>query len=416
MIEELQKRPFVRPLLLWIAGIILQVCFPLSELSVWLLLPVAIVVVISFCFSGKQSAPVYSFRWLWGVLISCVIIFMSIRTTDYMETHDPPKAERLMQKARETQTYLAHKLDNLQLSDNEKSILATITISYRQTLPRETRRQFSTVGVAHILAVSGFHVGIVYGALLLALSFLPRRRGFGYLKTALIFLGIWTFAFIAGLGVSTVRATIMISIYLVGKAFGRRPERYNTLAAAAFILLVYNPYNLFDIGFQLSFTAVFFIFLIQRPLSNLIPVRNPLLKTPWDILTVTTAAQTGVMFLCCYYFGTFTTVFLIANLVLSLIATALIPLGLLWMLLPAGLPYVAPLQWLVETLMHGFMWFISRLFLIPWASLPIRFDWVTTICAYISLLTLIRFFYNRRARTLIISLSVLLATIIWGMF
>ncbi|MDR1408223.1 MAG: ComEC/Rec2 family competence protein [Tannerella sp.] len=410
MIEELQKRPFARPLFLWIAGIVLQVCFPLQKWSVCLLIPVSAVLLFSFCFSGKNARPQYYARWLWGALFSCIVVFMSIQMTAYAEQrlYAPHESGWLEQQARAVQIRMAHRLDNLRLSDDEKSILATITISYRQTMSREVLRKFSTAGVAHILSVSGFHVGILYGFLSFLFSGFSKRRFLKWVRIVLLLLALWAFAFIAGLSVSTVRATLMSSIYLAGQAFLRRPERHNTLAATAFLLLVYNPFYLFDIGFQLSFLAVLFIFWLQRPLSRLIEVRNPLLSTPWDVLTITVAAQVGTTFLCCYYFGVVSTVFLMSNLILSLLATALIPLAVMWMILPDGMSWFGALQWAVEYLTHGFVWVVDGFGTLPGATLSLRFDFVSLVCAYAFLGCLLLFFRYRQGRMLFVSLSILL--------
>lgn len=398
------------------AGILLQVCFPLQKLSLWLLLPVPVMLAGSFCFTGKHAVQQYHTRWVWGVLFSCIMIFMSIQATAYAERHlsDPDEPGWLLQQARTVQTRMVHKLDRLRLSDDEKSILSTITISYRHTMSYDMRRKFSALGVAHILSVSGFHVGILYGFLSLLLSSLAKRKRLRWIRIVLLFLSLWAFALVTGLSVATVRATLMTSVYLMGQAFQRRPDRYNTLAASAFLLLVYNPFFLFDIGFQLSFIAVLFIFWLHPPLSRLIMARNPVLVMLCDILTITTAAQAGTTFLCCYYFGTISTLFLITNLVLSLLAMALIPMAQAWMMLPDGIAsWLVPLKWAIEQLMHCFVGFIDRYSMVPGATLSLSFDLVTTILAYISFGLLLLFLRYRQARTLIAALTVLLGIICW---
>ncbi|MDR1602395.1 MAG: ComEC/Rec2 family competence protein [Tannerella sp.] len=417
--EELQKRPFARPLFLWITGILLQVCFPLQRLSVWLLLPVSAVLALSFCFSPKNAAPSYHSRWMWGVLFSCIMIFMSIQATAYAEQHlsDLREAGWLQRQAQAAQVRMAHKLDDLRLSDDEKAILATITISYRRMLSREIKQQFSTIGVSHILAVSGFHVGILYGFLSFLFSFFPKKNLFRWLRSILMLLSLWTFAFITGLCVATVRATLMSSIFVFGQIFHRPSERYNSLAVAAFILLAYNPFFLFDIGFQLSFIAVLFIFWLQPSLSRLAKVRNPLLAVPWDVLTITVAAQIGTTFLCCYYFERFSTVFLMSNLFLSLLATATIPLALIWMLLPDGImSWLGILQWVIEQLMHCFVMFVERFSMVPGAVQSLPFDFVTLVCSYAALCFLLIYFRYRRTWMLNTSLCSVLMVICWHLY
>jgi competence protein ComEC len=384
MMEEIRKRPFVRPLFLWITGILLQVCFPLQQLSMWLLLPVAVVVIISLFIVKDTYSLSYDAHWLWGALIACFILFYAIQVTAYAELRlsVPAATGWLQEKAQVIQGYLVGKLNRLNLSETEKSVLAAITLNYKTMMTWEVRNQFSVTGVAHLLSVSGFHVGIVYGFLSSVLSVLPKRPVFHCLKCLLIILLLWMFAYVAGLSIPTVRATLMFTIYVTGRLLSRRPERYNTLAAAALCMLCYNPFYLFDIGFQLSFTAVFFILYLHPPLNRLIYVRNPLVAKPWGVMTVTVAAQAGTTFLCCYYFGSCSAVFLLTNIYLSLLATMLIPLALLWMFLPAGIPGSEVLQWLIEVLMKGFMAIVERFSLIPWASLPLRFDFATLLCAY----------------------------------
>ena len=410
MLEEIQKRPFVRPLFWWITGILLQVCFPLEQLSWYLLLVVALAVVISFLWAKKQPDVLYQNRWVWGILIACFFLFFAIQSTSLAEKQMslPQSSGQLLEKAKVTQAMMVAKLDRLQISDEDKAILATLTVNYRKALSRETRSRFSATGVAHIISVSGFHVGIVSGFLALLFSALPRRPVFHWVKYLLTMLLIWAYAFISGLSNPAVRAALMLTIYLTGQVLNRRPERYNTLAAAAFCMLAYHPLSLFDIGFQLSFTAVFFILYLQPRFSRLIELRNPIFKTIWDILTVTTAAQIGTVFLGCFYFEGCSTVFLFTNLLVSLAATALIPLTLFWMIIPAGLPGIGILQWVIEVLIKSMMEVINRFSLIPGATLVSHFDLITLLCAYSILGLLLCYFRSKRLWMLFSSLILFL--------
>ena len=409
MIEEIQKRPFVRPLFCWIAGIILQVCFPLQQLSFVLLLPVIIVVVLSLFFSDRRMVA-YHTRWMWGMLMFCLFIFLAIQTTALAEPYlnTPSNPGWLRESARRLQEYMVGKLDLLDLDSSEKSLLATLTVNYRKAMSWELRNQFSATGVAHLLSVSGFHVGIVAAFLSTIFSVLPKSSVFQWVRFVLLLLSIWTFAYIAGLSAPSVRAALMLTIYLVGKQLQHRPDRYNTLAAAAFCMLVYNPFNLFDVGFQLSFIAVFFILYLQPRFYRLIDVRNPLIAAPWGVLTVTVAAQIGTIFLCCYYFGKISTVFLFTNLILSLLATVLIPMVLFYMLLPTGIPGYEWLQVIIEFLTRGMIWIVNRFSQLPGATFSLRFDFVTLICSYVILGFILYYFRSKRPRILLIALTFLL--------
>lgn len=410
MIEEIQKRPFARPLFGWVTGILLQVCFPLQRLSFLFLPPIVAVAVCAMLFSRKERIVLYDYRWVWGGILFLLFIFLAIQATALAELrlNVPAAPGWLRVQALDMQAHMVERLSALHLADGEKSILATITVNYRKAMNWELRQQFSATGVAHLLSVSGFHVGIVAAFFSLLLSVLPNKSVFRWGRFVLLLLIIWAFAYIAGLSAPSVRAALMFTIYLTGRQLQYRPDRYNTLAAAAFCMLVYNPFYLFDVGFQLSFIAVFFILYLQPRFFSLIDVRNPLLATPWGVLTVTVAAQIGTVFLCCYYFGEISTVFLFTNLFLSLLATVLIPLTLFYMLLPSGLPGYEWLQSAVELLTKSLMWMVDRFSRLPGATFSLRFDLFTLICSYIILGLFLSYFQSKHVRRLLVGLVLLL--------
>lgn len=357
MIKELQIRPFARPLLVWIAGIMLQTVFSCCTYSwVLLLLPVIILTTAGLVLRGQEHFC-YETRWLWGVVFLSLLLFLSIQKTAYsqFEALSEHPASLLSRWAREEQQRLLEPIAKLNLTDEEKSVLATITVGYRQAMSREVRNRFSATGVAHILAVSGFHVAIVCGFLSFLFSFLPRNGCCRWIRYISLLVLLWGFAAITGLAVSSVRAALMLTMYLTGGVLDRRAERYNILAASAFCMLVYEPLYLFDIGFQLSYLAVLSILYFQPRLQALIKVHNPFLRTPWGWVTVTLSAQAGTTFLCLYYFGQFSTVFLLTNLPLTFLATLLIPASLVYMFLPEWIPGYGWLQVGVEWLAHDLL-------------------------------------------------------------
>jgi competence protein ComEC len=377
-----------------------------------------IFIIISF-FIPKQilSGPfIYDRRWVWGVIFAFLLIFLSIQRTSLAEQQLGHKTEPglLLIKAGELQEIMVNKLDLLGLSDDKKAVLATITVNYRRNMTRDVSKRFSVTGLSHLLAVSGFHVGIISAFIGLLLSFMPKRIAFFYyLKYILMMLLIWMFTYTTGLSTAAVRAAVMISIYLTGRMLKRRPDKYNTLAGAAFCMLVYNPFYLFDIGFQLSYLAVFFILYLQPRFSNLLEIKNPLLASPWNTLTVTVSAQIGTLFLCFYYFGQSSLVFLFTNLFLSLLATILIPATLLWMLIPSGTPGLGWLGSAVETMVNGLMWVVERFASIPGATVSVRFDLFTMICSYIALGLFLLYIQARRYWMLFAALAILFVILCW---
>ncbi|RHR61753.1 ComEC/Rec2 family competence protein [Parabacteroides sp. AF17-28] len=414
MIKELQIRPFSRPLLVWIAGIILQTAFPLYAYSVLFLLFPLLVLILS-CFGTKERGVFcYETRWLWGAVFVSLLLFLSIQKTacsqvDLSFEHSESTLSRL---AKEEQLRLLEPFGRLNLTDEEKSVLATITVGYREAMDRNVRQRFSVAGVAHILAVSGFHVAVVCGFLSFLLSFLPRSEPCRWVRYLLTVLLLWLFVAVTGLAASAVRAALMLTLFLTGGVLGRRAERYNILAASAFCMLVYEPLYLFDIGFQLSYLAVLSILYFQPRLQRLMKVRNPLLRAPWQWITVTLAAQVGTVFLCLYYFGQFSTVFLLTNLPMTLLATLLIPMGLAWMLLPAGCPGYEWLQVGVEGLTHGLLRLVDSFSRVPGAVFSFRFDLFTMLVVYGMLLFVLLYGRSKRPAYLFAALALLLIILI----
>lgn len=375
MWEEIRKRPFSRPLFLWIAGILTAIYLPGWIAALICLFISLSTLLASLSLWRKGGGEVsYGYRWVWGGIFSVLFFSLAIGWTYRAERQRESKKQNVSEvttlaaRPHYFQQLLIEDLDRLRLTNEEKSVLATLTIGYRQAMNRDVRRRFSATGVSHILAVSGLHVGIVCGFLFLLLQPLSRRPWGRKIRYLLATLLLWGYVWVTGMAASAIRAGIMLSVYLIGQVLRRPTDRYNTVAAAAFCMLVYDPFYLFDIGFQLSFLAVFFILFFQPRLEQLIIVKNPLLATPWKWITVSLAAQVGTSFLCLYYFQRFSWVFLLTNLPLTGLATLLIPAGLLWIFLPAWLPGYGVLQYGVEAMTRSLLKIVDAFAGIPGVS------------------------------------------------
>lgn len=410
IIKEIQKRPFIRPLFIWITGILLQAFFDCSLVS--LLLIIISLLIMAFSYLVPKVEPGggnYELRWVWGAVFLSLLLSLSIQRTAYwQERGDSNEVSLLMELGGKGQERLLEPFERLNLSKEEKSVLATITLGYRKGMDREVRKRFSVTGVAHLLAVSGFHVAVVCGFLSLLFSFLPKNSFYSWLRYLLMLCLLWGFVVITGLAASAVRAGLMLTLYLTGRVLRRMTDGYNTLAAAAFCMLVFNPLYLLDIGFQLSYLAVLSILYLQPRLQNLIVVRNPVIAIPWGWITVTLAAQAGTTLLCLYYFRQFSLVFLCTNLPLTFLATFLIPAGLIWLLLPVGIPGYGLLQLFVEKLTHTLFWIVDAFSRVEEAVFYGHIDLLLTILGYGSILSFLLFTKTRRPGILLAGLLLLL--------
>ena len=382
---------------MWIVGTLCEVCYPLQYLSFVLLVPAIAGLV---CNRGRRSAPRelrLETPYIWGAILTFVILFLAIQRTALAERHldDPrPAPTAWRQAAHAVQGHIVERLGQLRLSPDEHAVLASITVNDRSGMTRDLRRRFSTAGVAHLLAVSGFHVGLVSGALALLLGFLPPTTPCRLFRCGLMILVAWAYAAVSGLSAPAVRAATMLS-------------------ASALLMLFVDPFSLFDVGFQLTFAAVLFILLLTPRIACLIDVRRRWIALPWRLVAVSLAAQVGTFPLCCYYFGRISLVFLFANLFLMLSATLLIPLALVWVALPVGTPGSFGLQSAVERLTHTLVAVVDRFSLLPAAGIPMRFDLVLLIGSYAVLLLGIHAATRGSRRTLFASLGGTLSLIVY---
>ncbi|MDT0689397.1 ComEC/Rec2 family competence protein [Salegentibacter sp. F188] len=211
----------------------------------------------------------------------------------------------------------------------EMAIIQALILGNRREISTETYENYAAAGAVHILAVSGLHVGIILlilNWLLRPVEFLPKGR---YLKMAIIVLLLWGFAFIAGLSPSVIRAVTMFSFLAIGMQLKRKTSALNTLFMSLLVLLLINPYYIFQVGFQLSYLAVFAIVTIQPKLYNLYVPKNKIPDYFWKILSVSIAAQIGVLPLSLYYFHQFPGLFFVTNLVLLPFIGLILGLGIL---------------------------------------------------------------------------------------
>ncbi len=240
--------------------------------------------------------------------------------------------------AKKSQHYLLNIYKQYNFEGQDFAVVAALTLGYKNDIDPETREAYASSGAMHILAVSGLHVGIIYMIINFLLSFLNRKKAGKILKAVLIILILWAFAYISGLSPSVKRSALMFSLITIGTVLRRQANIYNTIAASAFILLLFNPYNISSVGFQLSYSAVLAIVYFQPKIYNVFFVKNWLGDKIWALVTVSLAAQLGTMPISFLYFHQFPTYFIITNIVviplasiilyfaISLFATSWIPI------------------------------------------------------------------------------------------
>lgn len=239
---------------------------------------------------------------------------------------------------------------------DQLKVASALLLGYREFLDEDLVKSYSSAGAMHVLAVSGLHVGIIFFLLKFSLSFLNRLKKGKYYFTLIILVCLWFYAMMTGFSPSVLRATTMFSFILIGeKLINRRVSIYNTLAVSAIVLLLFNPFLVFEVGFQLSYLAVIGIVYIQPKIYGLIYVSNKLLDKAWNITAVSIAAQIATFPLGLYYFHQFPVYFFVSNLVVIPAAVLIFYLGVcLFISAPFG-----GISLVIGKMLNGIIWVLN---------------------------------------------------------
>jgi len=193
---------------------------------------------------------------------------------------------------------------------------AALLLGYKADLSQEVRAAYAETGAMHVLAVSGLHVGLIFLFVNFLLGLVKSdHKYWKTTKVGLLLLAIWSFALLTGASSSVMRASVMFSFFIVGKALHRNSNVYNTLAASAFCMLLWNPYLLMDVGFQLSYLAVLGIVAFQPKFYAFWSPDNRLVDFAWKLTTVSLAAQVMTFPISLLYFHQFPMYFWLSGLV-----------------------------------------------------------------------------------------------------
>ncbi len=289
---------------------------------------------------------------------------------------------------------------------NEFDIFKALVLGNRMEIDRDLYEQYINAGAVHILAVSGLHVGLFYLILMLVLRPIERYPYGSFLLPLLIIFCLWVYAFITGLSESVIRSVTMFSLFAFAKFLHRRTNTINILFLSYFILILISPIRLFRIGFQLSYLAVFFILWVQPLIYSLYRPRSFIDRMLWGIISVSIAAQLGILPLSLYYFHRFPGLFLITNSVVLPFLGLLLGGGFLIIILTfiKTLPeFVFDVYWLMIELLNNFIEWVSAndSFIIE----NIHFSLEKTLFSYLFLFAVLLLWKVPKYRNIIFCLS-----------
>jgi competence protein ComEC len=312
---------------------------------------------------------------------------------------------------------LIEKLRKENFGEEELGVIQALLLGQRNDISEETYNNYKSAGAVHILAVSGLHIGI----LLLLLQFvlkpielLPKGKT---IKLIAIVCLLWSFAFIAGLSASIVRAVTMFSFLAYAMYLNRPTNTFNIIALSMFFILLFKPLFLFQVGFQMSYAAVMAIVWVYPKLQRFWYPENIIVRKGWQLVAVSIAAQLGVLPISLFYFHQFPALFFISNLLVIPFLGIILGVGILVLLLTSinTLPQaiVSFYNFLIKS-MNAAIEFVAKQEAFVFRD--IAFDRIQLIIGYLIAISMIIAFSKPKFKNLAFFLSCIIAFQGWLLF
>ncbi|MEI9933636.1 MAG: ComEC/Rec2 family competence protein [Ferruginibacter sp.] len=293
-----------------------------------------------------------------------------------------------------TKTHILSVIQNNIRNDNyEQAVAEALLIGYRNDIDKDLAQAYSNAGVVYLISISGMSLGLLYVLLMWIFSKLPFIRRSNWLQLILIICCLWLFALLTGGSASALRSVVLFTFIAIGKTFNKKASMYNLLAASAFMLCCYDPYLLWNIGFQISYLAITSILIFRKPIYDLIYIKNKWLDRIWQMASVTLSVQVLIFPICIYYFHQFSTLFLVANLIAIPLSTIILISELL-LIVFSGISYfniyIGKLVFYLIAFMNKFILWINKLPLavinnlsISMITLWLLYSVIITLSAYL---------------------------------
>ena len=257
---------------------------------------------------------------------------------------------------------IVHNLEKNNFNKTELSVVVALILGQQQDISQEVIRDYQYAGAIHVLSVSGLHVGCILLFITFLLKPIPNDKKGSIIKLIIVIASLWLFGILAGLAPSVVRSVTMFSFVAIGMFLRRSVNIYHTLVVSALLILLFQPSFLFDIGFQLSYIALFFIVWLQPLLASIWTPKYKVVNYFWEIITVSFAAQIGTLPLSIYYFHQFPGLFFVTNIVILPMLSLILGIGVVVMLLVAVNVVWYPMMKLLEYS----IWFLNKI--IAWVA------------------------------------------------
>lgn len=333
----------------------------------------------NYLFNSGISATAYSPTGQWRVI-----------------SHHEPKG--VFERLKAVQSEMVRHYAEAGFRGNEGAIIMAMTTGDKSVLSEELRQQYSQAGVAHVLALSGFHLTIIYTIIeLLIIGRMPRLR-WRIWGRGVTMLALCAFTIMAGSPPSLVRAFIMCAVMIVSSMIRHGNIPMNSLFLAISIMLAYNPMMFLDAGFQLSVMSMMGLTSVCDWMTKIIDIRQWGIHRIWGLVSSTIVCTLFTLPLVTYYFGYIPLLSVLSNLVVPFLAIIMMYIAIIWWILtplPLVQDFVGDALTVTVRLMNQFTQWISSM---DWAILPFRSTLFGAILEYFLLailLYLVTLIYRR---------------------
>jgi len=277
------------------------------------------------------------------------------------------------------------------------SVAKALVLGIRDDLDNDLKKAYSTSGAMHVLAVSGLHVGVLYGILIFIFRWIPNSTTTQKIEGFTIILILWLYAMVTGLSPSVLRAVTMFSFMAFARATSGQTNIYNSIFGSAILLLCYNPYLILSVGFQLSYLAVLGIVYLQPKINNWASPNNYILDKIWAITSVSIAAQLSTFPISIYYFHQFPTYFLLSNLLVIPAAFLILVFSLIILITSFWMPLSEIVGMVTELIISTTNRFIFTIDQLPGSKIDqIFISGKETLMFYIIIISFLSIVYYRK--------------------
>lgn len=344
-------------------------------------------------------------------------IYHQIRATHNAILRVDNPSTTLLGLASNAREHIISKLKKESFGAEELSVIQALLLGQRDDISESTYNDYKNAGAVHILAVSGLHVGILLLLLQFLLSPLECFSKGKTLKLLLVVLLLWAYAFVAGLSPSIVRAVTMFTFLVYAMHLNRPTNSFNIIALSMLFILLIKPLFLFQVGFQMSYDAVFAIVWVYPKLQKFWFPENLVVRKTWQLLSVSVAAQLGVLPISLFYFHQFPALFFISNLLIIPFLGLILGMGILIITLSLvnQLPefLVVIYNWVIGTMNAVVNWVAKQEgFIIK----DIPFDSVQLVLGYIMIISLVVFLSHPKRKTALALFSGIIALQGWAIW